>query len=163
MDGQTGDGLVYVVLAQGLLNQTKLGSCLALATRAQAHGDVQRKGTLWSRNLLNRVLTVRCVRTQGSSSLSGTSMPWNLKTNAGMIPKLCKTRRSGNDPQAQVRGRGWKPVIFTEQTMTSFLLAGKGFIGGVCQGKGLLSSAQTFKEQQGKKYSRKILLPLHTC
>lgn len=46
MDGQTGNGLVYVVLAQGLLNQTKPGSCLALATRAQAHGDVQRKGTL---------------------------------------------------------------------------------------------------------------------
>ena len=66
---------MYVVLAQGLLNQTKPGSCLALATRAQAHGDVQRKGTLWSGDLLNQAPTVRCVRTQGSLSLSGTSMP----------------------------------------------------------------------------------------
>lgn len=44
MDGQTGDGLMCVILAWGL-NQTKLGSCLALVTQAQAHGDVGREPT----------------------------------------------------------------------------------------------------------------------
>lgn len=50
------------------------------------------------------------------------------------------------NPQAQVRGRGWKPEI--SRANNDIIPSGKGFIGGVCQGKGLLSSAQTFKQQQ---------------
>lgn len=45
-------------------------------------------------------------------------------------------------------GEGWQLEILTESAMISFIFAGIDFLAGVCQGKGLLSSAQTFTQQQ---------------
>lgn len=73
---------MYAFFIQDLWNQTKLGSRLALATWAQARGDVgPRKAPSWGGDLLHWERTVRCVWTQGPSSLTGTSMRRHPKTS----------------------------------------------------------------------------------
>lgn len=46
--------------------------------------------------------------------------------------KALQTREVAMISWRSSEGKGWKPVIFTEQTMTSFLLARKDFIGEGC-------------------------------
>ena len=78
------------------------------------------------------------------------------KSKTGSQRQAGKTQSYAKLEVAIILKRKWgeeggELEILTKSTMISFIFAGIGFIGGVCQRQGLLSSAQTFKKQQRKK------------